>query len=139
MMTGTATANARDMFLAALTARDFARFSEALSPTSQARFLLPRGPEVRAGREEITDRIKGWFAGASEFEVLEAGSEPVGRRHRLNWRFRLSRDGVGREVIEQVAFVDEGPDGISGIDLVCSGFLPDESPVACDVPRPLAG
>jgi hypothetical protein len=139
MMTGTATANARDMFLAALTARDFARFSEALSPTSQARFLLPRGPEVRAGREAITDRIKGWFAGASEFEVLEAGSEPVGRRHRLNWRFRLSRDGVAREVIEQVAFVDEGSDGISAIDLVCSGFLPDESPVACDVPRALAG
>jgi len=139
MTTGTLTANPRDMFLAALTARDFARFSQALSPTSQARFLLPRGPEVRAGREEITDRIKGWFAGASEFEVLEAGSEPVGRRYRLNWRFRLSRDGVAREVIEQVAFVDEGPDGISAIDLVCSGFLPDDGPVACEVPRALVG
>ena len=139
MMTGTLTANPRDIFLAALTARDFARFSQALSPTSQARFLLPRGPEVRAGREEITARIKAWFAGASEFEVLEAGSEPVGQRHRLNWRFRLSRDGVAREVIEQVAFVDEGPDGISTIDLVCSGFLPDDTPVSCDVPRALAG
>ena len=139
MMTGTLTANPRDIFLAALTARDFARFSQALSPTSQARFLLPRGPEVRIGRQEITDRIKGWFAGASEFEVLEAGSEPVGQRHRLNWRFRLSRDGVAREVIEQVAFVDEGPDGISTIDLVCSGFLPDDTPVSCDVPRALAG
>ncbi len=138
-MTGTFAANPRDVFLAALTARDFARFSQALSPMSQARFLLPRGPELRAGREEITDRIKGWFAGASEFEVLEAGSEPVGRRHRLNWRFRLSRDGVARELIEQVAFVDEGPDGISTIDLVCSGFLPDDSPVAGDVPRAVAG
>ncbi len=139
MRTGTSSANACDMFLAALTARDFARFSQALSPMSKGRFLLPRGPEVRTGRQEITDRIKGWFAGASEFEVLEVGSEPVGRRHRLNWRFRLSRDGVAREVIEQVAFVDEGPDGISTIDLVCSGFLPDDSPVACDVPRALAG
>jgi hypothetical protein len=139
MTTGTLTANPRDTFLAALAARDFARFSQALSPTSQARFLLPRGHEVRAGRQEITDRIKGWFAGASEFEVLEAGSEPVGRRHRLNWRFRLSRDGVAREVIEQVAFVDEGSEGISVIDLICSGFLPDDSPVACDVPRALAG
>jgi len=139
MITRTAIANARDIFLAALTARDFARFAEALSPTSQARFLLPRGPEVRSGREEITNRIKGWFAGATEFEVLEAGSEPVGRRHRLNWRFRLSRDGVAREVIEQVAFVDEGPDGISSIDLVCSGFLADDSPVICDVTGPLAG
>ena len=139
MTTGTLSANARDTFLAALTARDFARFSQALSPMSKGRFLLPPGPEVHTGRQEITDRIKGWFAGASEFEVLEAGSEPVGRRHRLNWRFRLSRDGVTRDVIEQVAFVDEGPDGISTIDLLCSGFLPDDSPVACDVPRALAG
>jgi hypothetical protein len=139
MTTGTLSANARDMFLAALTARDFERFSQALSPMSKGRFLLPRGPEVRTGRQEITDRIKGWFDGASEFEVLEAGSKPIGRRHRLNWRFRLSRDGVAREVIEQVAFVDEGPDGISTIDLVCSGFLPDDSPVACDAPRAAAG
>jgi hypothetical protein len=139
MTTGISSANARDMFLAALTARDFARFSQALAPMSKGRFLLPRGPEVRTGRQEITDRIKGWFDGASEFEVLEARSEPVGRRYRLNWRFRLSRDGVVREVIEQVAFVDEGPDGISTIDLVCSGFLPDDSPVACDAPRALAG
>jgi hypothetical protein len=139
MTTRTLSADARDRFLAALTARDFARLSLALSPMSKGRFLLPRGPELRTGREEITDRIKGWFAGASEFEVLEAGSAPVGRRHRLNWRLRLSRDGVAREVIEQVAFVDEGPDGISTIDLVCSGFLPDDSTVACDLPRAVAG
>jgi len=28
-------------------------------------------------------------------------------------------------VIEQVAFVDSGPDGVYRLDLVCSGFLPD--------------
>jgi len=38
----------------------------------------------------------------------------------------MIRDGKTREVIEQVAFIDVGPDGISKIDLMCSGFLPEE-------------
>jgi hypothetical protein len=92
--------------------------------------LLPRGPEVRSGREEIARRFEGWFALASDFEVLDSNREQVGPRNRLNWRFRMSRDGQSCEVIEQVAFVDVGPDGISGIDLLCSGFLREEKPVA---------
>jgi hypothetical protein len=38
----------------------------------------------------------------------------------------MSRDGKPLEVIEQVAFVDVGPDGIAEMDLLCSGFLPAE-------------
>jgi hypothetical protein len=48
----------------------------------------------------------------------------------------MSRNGQAPEVIEQVAFVDVDADGIAKIDLLCSGFLPDEQPViveACDV------
>lgn len=123
-----------DVFLAALCLRDFGRLADCLAPSAQARMLLPRGPEVRSGREEIARRIEGWFASATEFEVLDSNREQVGRRSRLNWRFRLSRDGQSREIIEQVAFVDVGPDGISGIDLVCSGFLPEGEPAAqCEV------
>ena len=112
------------LFLAALSLRDFERFADCLSPTAQARMLLPRGPEIRSGREEIAGRFEGWFARASEFVVLDSSHEHVGRRNRLSWRFRMSRDGQAPEVIEQVAFVDVGPDGIAEIDLLCSGFLP---------------
>jgi TusA-related sulfurtransferase len=86
------------------------------------------GRRCNSGRHDVARRIEGWFAGAADFEVLETGCEPVGSRYRLNWRFRLSRDGVSHEVIEQVAFVDLGPEGITGIDLLCSGFLRDEQP-----------
>lgn len=116
-------------FLAALSSRDFDRFAECLAPSAQARLFLPRGPELRTGRDDIARRFEGWFASTSDFEVLETGEEQIGRRHRLNWRFRLSRDGVTREVIEQVAFVDVVPEGISQIDLLCSGFLPTTQPV----------
>ena len=119
-------------FLAALSSRDFDRFADSLAPSAQARLFLPRGPELRSGRDEIARRFEGWFAGTSDFEVLETGDEEIGRRHRLNWRFGLSRDGQTREVIEQIAFVDVGPEGISQIDLLCSGFLAAEQRVAVD-------
>src|ERR1700730_7934326 len=116
-----------DLFVAALSLRDFERFADCLAPSAEARMLLPRGPEVRSGRHEIARRFEGWFAHASDFEVLDSSHEQFGRRHRLSWRFRMSRDGQAPEVIEQVAFVDPGPDGITEIALLCSGFLPDEN------------
>jgi hypothetical protein len=122
-----------DLFLAALSLRDFERFADCLAPSAQARMLLPRGPEVHLGRDDIARRFEGWFGRASEFVVLDSTREQVGRRNRLSWRFRMSRDGHTPEVIEQVAFVDMGPDGIAEIDLLCSGFLPDEEPVVARV------
>jgi hypothetical protein len=113
-----------DIFLAALSLRDFERFADCLAPTAHARMLLPRGPEVRYGRDEIAQRFEGWFARHSEFEVLESNRDQVGGRTRLTWRFQMSRNGKAPEVVEQVAFVDVGPEGVATIDLICSGFLP---------------
>jgi len=122
--------SAPDAFLSALSARDFGRFAECLAPDAQARMLLPPGPETRSGREEIARRFEGWFSRAADFQVLDSHRVHVGLRDRLSWRFRLRRDGQSREVIEQVAFVNEGPDGIYEIDLLCSGFLREEEVVA---------
>jgi hypothetical protein len=66
--------------------------------------LLPRGPEVRSGRDEIAQRFEGWFSHASDWQVLETRLESIGHRNRLSWRFRMSRNGGSKEVIEQVAF-----------------------------------
>lgn len=121
--------SAPDAFLSALSGRDFERLAECLAPEVHARLLLPRGPEVRTGREEIARRFEGWFASAPYFEVLDTQRTQIGLRARLSWRFRMSRDGKLREVVEQVAFVDTKPEGISTIDLVCSGFQPEQQPV----------
>jgi len=122
--------SAPDAFLSALATRDFGRFAECLAPQAHARMLLPPGPEVRSGREEIARRFEGWFSRASDFEVLDSHRAQVGLRNRLSWRFRMSRDGQSHEVVEQVAFVTSGPDGISEIDLLCSGFQREEEAVA---------
>lgn len=122
--------SAPDSFLSALSTRDFGLFAECLAPQAQARLLLPPGPEVRTGREEIARRFEGWFSRATDFEVLETGRVQVGPRERLSWRFRMSREGKPHEIVEQVAFVNVRPDGISQIDLLCSGFVREEDAVA---------
>ena len=117
--------------------RDFGRFAECLAPEVHARLLLPRGPEIRTGREEIARRFEGWFASASDFEVLDTQRTQIGLRTRLSWRLRMSRDGESHEVVEQVAFVDTEPEGISAIDLLCSGFQREQRPVAVKSPASL--
>jgi hypothetical protein len=85
---------------------------------------------VQSGREDIARRFEGWFATTTDFEVLDTGREQIGSRSRLSWSFRLRRDGGPREIIEQLAFVDATAEGVSKIDLVCSGFLPEQQAVA---------
>lgn len=134
------TATSSQAFVDQLTARNFEQLASVLAPDAVARFLLPRGPQETAGAEAIARRFEGWFGGATNFTVLSTGNQEVGGRSLLQWRFRLSRDGRSSEVIEQVAFVDSGPEGVYRLDLVCSGFLPDADAVlSCDVPTRTTG
>jgi TusA-related sulfurtransferase len=118
--------SAPERFLEALTDRDFIRLAGSLAPEVNMRLLLPRGPEQRSGQSEVAARLEGWFATAPRFEVGSTDHAIIGSRHRLSWRFQLVRQGDGSggpwEVIEQVAFCDEGPEGIERLDLLCSGF-----------------
>ncbi|MBJ7598387.1 sulfurtransferase TusA family protein [Candidatus Nephthysia bennettiae] len=125
--------SAAESFLRSLTRRDFAGLESSFAPASKARLLLPRRTEELAGRSEIRGRLEGWFGSASEFQVAGTGRDGIGPRERLSWRFRLVRDGRSWEVIEQVAFVDAGPDGIRRMDLLCSGFHP-ETPKTMEAP-----
>ena len=122
-----------DAFLGAISARDFGRLAECFAPSAQARLLLPRGPEVQSGPDDIARRFQSWFATGSDFSVLVSSHEPVGLRHRLTWRLRMSRNLQAPEIVEQVAFVDIGPDGISDIDLLCSGFMRDDAVASCAI------
>jgi TusA-related sulfurtransferase len=109
-------------FLELLVARDFERLGATLANEAQARMLLPDGLEEDAGRDAIVRRIESWFGSASVFDLTSSSEEAVGLRHRLSWRFNVVRDGRSREVIEQLVYLDLGPDGIERIDLLCSGF-----------------
>jgi hypothetical protein len=111
-------------FLELLAARDWERLVASLASDSHARFLLPHGLEEYDGREAIVSRIRTWFGSASVFDLAASTEDEVGMRHRISWRFNVVRDG-SRQVIEQVVYLDLGPQGIERIDLLCSGFLPE--------------
>jgi TusA-related sulfurtransferase len=109
-------------FLELLAARDFESLVASLTSDAHARFLLPHGLEEYDGRDAIVARIRSWFGSASLFDLAASTEDQVGMRHRISWRFNVVRDG-SRQVIEQVVYLDLGPQGIERIDLLCSGFL----------------
>ena len=109
-------------FLELLAARDFERLVASLASDAHARFLLPHGLEEYDGRDAIVARIRSWFGSASVFDLAASTEDQVGMRHRISWRFNVVRDG-SRQVIEQLVYLDLGPQGIERIDLLCSGFL----------------
>jgi len=126
--------NVTQQFLDYLSDRDFDGLATVIAPGARARLLLPRGPEERNGRDEIVTRIKGWFGSASHFEIMSTSDEPIGSRRRLSWRLRVVRESGSPEVIEQLAMMDVGPEGIDSMDLLCSGFAPEQAALAsCDV------
>src|SRR2546426_11681976 len=107
-------------FLELLAARDFEKLVASLASDAHARFLLPHGLEEYDGGEAIVARIRSWFGPATVFDLTSSTEDEVGMRHRISWRFSLVRDG-SRQVIEQLAYPDLGPQGIERIDLLCSG------------------
>ena len=126
-------------FVDHLSARNFEQLARTMAPNAVARFLLPRGAQETEGADAIAGRFEGWFGSASNFTVLSTNHQTMGARSLVRWRFRLSRGGGSNEIIEQIAFVDSRDDGIYRLDLLCSGFLPDEGPavdaLTCQVPN----
>lgn len=108
-------------FVKLLAARDFDRLAGTLAEDAEGRLLLPYGLEEPKGRDAIVAHFKRWFGGASRFELASSNEEAVGGRQRMTWRFNVEREGR-REVIEQLVYVNLGPNGIRKIDLLCSGF-----------------
>ena len=109
-------------FLELLAARDFERLAGSLARDAHARFLLPHGLEEYDGRDAIVARIRSWFGSASLFDLAASTEDQVGIRHRASWRFDVVWDGGSRDVIEQLVYLNFGPQGIERIDLLCSGF-----------------
>ncbi|HAC46072.1 MAG TPA: hypothetical protein DCF65_08395, partial [Chloroflexi bacterium] len=116
-------------FLELLAARDFERLATSLTSDAHARFLLPHGLEEYDGRDAIVARVRSWFESASVFDLTSSTEDEVGMRHRISWRFSVVRDG-SHQVIEQLVYLDLGPQGIERIDLLCSGFQKEPSVIA---------
>jgi hypothetical protein len=119
------------VFVDDLAGQDFRGLAECLAPDIRLRALLPGGPREWTGVPAVADRFARWFGDTEQHEVqdcaVDEALEVLGRIH-LRWRFRLqaARLGAGWFVVEQLAYADAGDDGrITGLDLLCSGYLPE--------------
>ncbi|KKS45001.1 MAG: hypothetical protein UV10_C0036G0010 [Candidatus Azambacteria bacterium GW2011_GWA1_42_19] len=119
-----------EAFLKALTARDFKQMETFLAPDVKFRALLPPGSFEWSGPAAVIENLASWFGSAEDFEVLDSQVEEVSDgRLRLAYKFRLRphpfNPGSGWHVIEQQLFCDGEAEELNGIDLLCSGFLPE--------------
>ena len=116
-------------FLEAFANRDYAVMARTLAPEVRFRAMLPSGPREWETPTNVADAFSSWFGTAEDFELIDAAVGEVGGRLHLSWRCRVRPApfdiGTGWHVIEQQAYADAG-DTIRSLDLLCSGFRPEE-------------
>ncbi|MGX9672961.1 nuclear transport factor 2 family protein [Mycobacterium sp. HM-7] len=113
-------------FLEAFAGQDFAALAGCLDPDVHFRALIPPGLVDVTGIDDTVGRFRCWF-GADNFELVDASVGRVGDRITLSWRVRTSPPGDPTVIrlVEQCMFA-AADDRIRSIDLLCSGFQPEQ-------------
>jgi hypothetical protein len=111
----------------ALAERDFARLAETLTPDVRMRALIPPGPLELSGAHAAAAKFSSWFGNAEEFELIRSGTDTVADRLHVFYRLRVKKPGDVRKIVEQHLLCAFDGEGISAIDLVCTGFRPSEA------------
>ncbi|HEX6237147.1 MAG TPA: nuclear transport factor 2 family protein [Acidimicrobiales bacterium] len=113
-------------YLAALAARDFDALDRLLAPDVWLRALLPRHLDEHYGASETIGALRGWYGGATAFQVLALDHDVAGHKERVRYRFRLRPDWAPDtpHLIEQQAYLSVADGMVRKIDLVCTGFMP---------------
>jgi SnoaL-like domain len=114
-------------FVTALAQRDFLRLANTLTPDVRMRALIPPGPVEVSGAEAAAAKFSSWFADAEEFELLRSGTDTVADRLHVFYRLRVRKPGDLTKIVEQHLLCALDDDHITALDLVCTGFRPDQA------------
>lgn len=112
--------------ISALTQRNFPRLADTLTPDVRVRALIPPGVVELSGAEAAAAKFASWFGDAEELELIRAGSDTFADRLHVFYRLRVTKPGNPPKLVEQHLVCAVNGDRIEGIDLVCTGFRPDE-------------
>ena len=107
----------------AIAARDRSAIAGCFAPDAQLRALVPPGLRERSGADEAAALISGWFADSTELRLVESGSEDVGDRLHVGYRFEGVEEGEPY-VVEQHLYCTLADGRIAAASLLCSGFRP---------------
>ena len=113
--------------ITALAERDFPRLADTLTPDVRMRALIPPGPLEISGAEAAAAKFASWFADAEELELIRSGSDTVADRLHVFYRLRVKKPGDLRKIVEQHLLCAFDDDRITALDLVCTGFRPDDA------------
>jgi len=91
------------------------------------RALIPPGLIELTGAEDVAAKFSAWFGDAEGFELMRSGSDAVADRLHVFYRLRVKKPGNVPKIVEQHLLCVLDADRIDGLDLVCSGFRPDEA------------
>ena len=112
--------------IAALAERDFPRLAATLTPDVQMRALIPPGLVEISGAEAAAAKFSSWFGDAEEFELICSGSDPIADRVHVFYRLRVRKPGNTAKLVEQHLLCAFAGSQVNVLDLVCSGFRPDD-------------
>jgi hypothetical protein len=113
--------------ITALAQRDFPRLANTFTSDVRMRALIPPGPVELSGAEAAAAKFSRWFGDAEELALLRSGSETVSDRLHIFYRLRVKKPGDVRKIVEQHLLCTFEDDRITTLDLVCTGFRPDEA------------
>ncbi len=113
-------------FVRALAGRDWNGLRDVLEPSIQFRALVPRGLREASTSADASGLFRGWFGKADALELESFAVEPLLDTLRVSYRLRLHEDRWYR--VEQQAFCVVSGDRIQRMDLLCSGFRPEDTP-----------
>lgn len=113
------------VFARALAAKDFAGIAELMDPAIDFRALTPRRQwEAADPQSVVCDVLRRWFDDEDEIESLQyLETDAFADRERVGYRFGV-RNGEGRFVLEQQAYISTRDGRISWMRIVCSGYRP---------------
>ena len=114
--------------IAALAERDFARLACKLTPEVRMRALLPPGLVEISGADAAAAKFSSWFGDAEEIELIHSGNDAVADRLHVFYRLRVKKPGNVSKLVEQHLLCAFEGERINALDLVCTGFRPDDGP-----------
>lgn len=118
--------DAGERLIAALVQRDFARLADRLTPDGRMRALIPPGVMELSGAEAAATTFASWFGDAEELELIRSGSDTVADRLHVFYTLRVTKPRNLPKLVEQHLLCAFDGHRIDGLDLVCTGFRPDE-------------
>ena len=112
--------------VAALAERDFPRLTDTLAPDVRMRALLPPGFIELSGAEAATATFSSWFADVEKLELIRSGCDTLADRLHVFYSLRVTKRETPAKLVEQHLLCGFDGDRINSLDLVCTGFRPDE-------------